>query len=103
MEKSKIVEILQPYFEDEKRNVTSLILCDDGNVFYDDKPSKGFCKAHCKQNNTKSNVITKANYIQLKKDISPVKKPVVKEAAQKTDTAKPTVDVDEKKTVTGEK
>jgi hypothetical protein len=75
MEKNKIVELLEPYFKDNK-DLKSIILCDDGNLFY--MEGKNYCAAHCKQNKVKSATYTRGQFEELKKEISKAAKAKVK-------------------------
>lgn len=79
MENLKIVEILTPYFDN--KDIDSLILCDDGNVFY--KEGKHYAEFHCKNIKTKSQVVTRDYFNDLKNPKKEIKQKVDKPKTDK--------------------
>jgi hypothetical protein len=94
MEKNQIVEFLEPYFKDNK-DLKSIILCDDGNVFYIE--GKHYCAAHCKQNKVKSAIYTKDQFTELKKEIDKESEAKAKKEAEEKKKAKAEAEAKAKK------
>lgn len=80
MEKSKILEIANQYFEAHK-NLKAIYVCDDGNVFYTE--AKSFVDAHCKQNKVKETLVKRKDLKEKQniEEVNPVEE--IKEETKK--------------------